>query len=558
MSIHQLFRQLASSLVDSIPLIANSRCFTPSRYLRSVRGISTAGFQQLEASKGDRERVVILGSGWAGYGLSRKLCPAKYQTLVISPRSYFVFTPLLASTSVGTLEFRTALEPVRSRYKPNVEFIQGWANNVDFAQKTVTVEANVVDDRLAIFSAEDRYGEHGAGGQKVEKGKKRRREKSFEVGYDKLVVGVGCYSQTFGTKGVIDNAYFLKDVGGARKIRKRILKCFEVASLPTTTEDMRRQLLNFAIVGGGPTGMEFSAELSDIVSEDFVKLYPTLTPLVNITVYDVSSNVLSMFDQSLAAYAMETFRRKDIKIRTSHQVLELRLGLPGKRPDEPSYDCCTLVTRQEGEVGVGMCVWSTGNMMNPFIKNALDTVYRFPTASANIVGDTAREKVGQEDEWMIEKHPRTGAIVVDDHLRVQLHTKPRSDQTKGSDEPTPPSSRAIMTDVFALGDNASMANATLPVTAQTANQQALWLGKHLNRGDIATQTFSFKNMGIMAYLGGNKGLLQTGDGGKIKGRTAWLMWRGAYLTMSVSWRNKVLIPTYWFLNWAFGRDITRF
>lgn len=66
MSIHQLFRQLASSLVDSIPLIANSRCFTPSRYLRSVRGISTAGFQQLEASKGDRERVVILGSGWAG------------------------------------------------------------------------------------------------------------------------------------------------------------------------------------------------------------------------------------------------------------------------------------------------------------------------------------------------------------------------------------------------------------------------------------------------------------------------------------------------------------
>lgn len=484
-----------------------------------------------------------------GYGLSRQLCPKKYQTLVISPRSYFVFTPLLASTSVGTLEFRTALEPVRSRYKPNVEFIQGWANDVNFAHKTVTVEANVIDDRRDTASPEDRYGEQGADEPKVEIREKRGPEKKFEVGYDKLVVSVGCYSQTFGTKGVKDNAYFLKDVGGARKIRKRILKCFEVASLPTTPEETRRQLLNFAIVGGGPTGMEFSAELSDIVAEDFAKLYPTLTPLVNITVYDVSSNVLSMFDKSLATYAMETFSRKDIKIRTSHHVQELRPGLPGKGPEDergPSYGCCTLVTEQEGEVGVGMCVWSTGNMMNPFIKSALSTVYRFPTASAKLIGDATQEHVRQEDEWMIEKNARTGAIVVDDHLRVQLHTKPRSDRTD-SDEAVPPPSRAIMTDVFALGDNASMANARLPVTAQTANQQALWLGKHLNRGDIGTETFSFKNMGIMAYLGDSKGLFQTGDGGKIKGRTAWLMWRGAYMTMSVSWRNKVLIPTYWYV-----------
>lgn len=477
------------------------------------------------------------------------MSPAKYQTLVISPRSYFVFTPLLASTSVGTLEFRTALEPVRSRNKPNVEFIQGWANDVNFAQKTVTVEpnvANLVAGKQSIVQGDDRYGEHGADERKVEQ-RGKRREKSFEVGYDKLVVGVGCYSQTFGTKGVKDNAYFLKDVGGARKIRKRILDLFEAASLPTTTDETRRQLLNFAIVGGGPTGMEFSAELSDIVSEDLAKLYPTLTPLVNITVYDVASNVLSMFDTSLAEYAMEMFRRKDIKIKTSYHVQELKFGLPGKAPGAPSHGCCTLVTNQEGEVGVGMCVWSTGNMMNPFIKSALDTVYRFPTASASIVGDTIREHVSQEDEWMIEKNPRTGAIVVDDHLRVQLHTKPRSDQAKDSDETAPPQSRAIMTDVFALGDNASMANARLPVTAQTANQQALWLGKHLNRGDIATQTFSFKNMGILAYLGNSKGLFQIGNGGKIKGRTAWLLWRGAYLTMSVSWRNKVLIPTYWYV-----------
>lgn len=54
---------------------------------------------------------------------------------------------------------------------------------------------------------------------------KKGKGKVFEVGYDKLVVSVGCYSQTFGIEGVRENALFLKDVGDARKIRKRILEC---------------------------------------------------------------------------------------------------------------------------------------------------------------------------------------------------------------------------------------------------------------------------------------------------------------------------------------------
>jgi NADH dehydrogenase len=64
----------------------------------------------------------------------------------VSPRSYFAFTPLLASTAVGTLEFRTALEPVRSR-RTNVSFFQGWADDVDFKNKTITIE-QAVDDPM--------------------------------------------------------------------------------------------------------------------------------------------------------------------------------------------------------------------------------------------------------------------------------------------------------------------------------------------------------------------------------------------------------------------------
>lgn len=479
--------------------------------------------------------------------MSRKLSAKKFQTLVISPRSHFVFTPLLNSTAVGTLEFRTALEPVRSRYKPNVEFMQGWADDVDLGRKTLTVEESVVDPEQYHANVAAPYSDQLAGEAQTEKRLKKKEGKRWEISYDKLVVSVGCYAQTFGTKGVKEHAYFMKDVGDARKVRKRILECFEIAALPTTTDQLRDQLLNFAVVGGGPTGMEFAAELSDLVTEDMSKLYPTLAAKVGITVYDVAPTVLSMFDEKLGKYAMEAFKRQGVRIRTSHHIQGLHLGLPKTGNEDMdavavAQGCYTLTTKEDGDVGIGMCVWSTGNMMNPFVQRSLERIHSFPWNSAEI-SRAKHEKMQEDVKWMIEKNPKTDAIVVDDHMRVQLHT--RALQTDSDKEAPTPLSRALMTNVFALGDNANVRDHPMPATAQTASQQAQWLGKHLNNDTIATQTFRFKNLGIMTYLGSSKALLQTGGGKGVEGYLAWLVWRGAYLTMSVSWRNKVLIPTYW-------------
>lgn len=209
--------------------------------------------QQLDAQRNGRERVVILGSGWAGYTLSRDLNSSKYQVVVVSPRSYFVFTPLLASTSTGTLEFRTALEPVRSR-KSKVEFFQGWADSVDFGKRELAIEEAVEDPMQGLALAADRHEDESKTERTVERRKEAKKGKLFSMRYDTLVIAVGCYSQTFNTPGVRENAYFLKDVGDARKIRNRLLSCFETAALPTTSEEMKKQLLNFAVVGGGPTG----------------------------------------------------------------------------------------------------------------------------------------------------------------------------------------------------------------------------------------------------------------------------------------------------------------
>jgi NADH dehydrogenase FAD-containing subunit len=71
-------------------------------------------------------------------------------------------------------------------------------------------------------------------------------------------------SNTFGLPGVEEHCLFLKTTTDARKIRQRIVECFEHAEQPTTSHEEKQNLLHFVIVGGGPTGVEFAAELSGI------------------------------------------------------------------------------------------------------------------------------------------------------------------------------------------------------------------------------------------------------------------------------------------------------
>lgn len=108
------------------------------------------------------------------------------------------------------------------------------------------------------------------------------------------------------------------------------------------------------------TGVEFAAELFDLCNDDLKKLYPTLVPLVRISIYDVAPKILPMFDSKLADYAIDRFKRDGIEVKTQHNILELRRGLPEGQDIPGSDTCYTLKTKQDGETGIGMCVWSTG------------------------------------------------------------------------------------------------------------------------------------------------------------------------------------------------------
>lgn len=511
-------------------------------------------------SEHQKERVVILGSGWGGYTLSRRLSPKTYFPLIISPRSYFVFTPLLTDAASGSLDFSNIVEPVRDP-RAKVDFIQAAARAIDLKKKTILCEATVVKSGVTESPrTEDRETEEGPETTSMKPMQNQRlweQGETFEVPYDKLVIAVGAVSRTFGTPGVRENAMFFKDIGDAKRVKRRVRECFELAVLPTTTMEMRKYLLNFAIVGAGPTGIELAASLRDFIYDDMMALYPTLNAIPKITLYDVAPKVLSMFDESLSRYAMETMKKEGIDIKTSHHVKSLRWGPPGSSSlyEMDPKRCLTLETEEEGRVGIGMCVWVTGNAMPKFITQSLGTV-DFPTDSIHsIEGSEAVPANAERESWQFKKAPRKGPLLVDGHLRVQLQNE--AGQT------------AVLRDVFALGDNAMPETGAPPATAQAAFQEAKWLAAHLNKNDLdQTPSFSFRNMGTMAYIGNERALMQIPheDAGHtrkylpdgIKGRTASLVWKAAYITMSISWRNKFRVAFRWTLNKIFGRDVSRF
>ncbi|KAL5344026.1 pyridine nucleotide-disulfide oxidoreductase-domain-containing protein [Aspergillus crustosus] len=504
-----------------------------------VRTITT---DVLHKPQDGRERVVILGSGWGGYTMSQKLSSKKYAPLVVSPRSYFVFTPLLTDTAGGNLDFSHIVEPVRDP-KTKVDFIQAAARAVDLNRKVVLCEPTIVKSGVTQTHTDEE--------DTPPRAKKWETGEPFEIPYDKLVISVGAISKTFKTPGVKDNAIFFRDIGDSRRVRRRVRECFELAVLPTTSPEMRKHLLHFAIVGAGPTGTELSAALRDFIAGDLIALYPDLQGMPRISLYDVAPTVLSMFDESLSKYAMDTMKKDGIDVRTSHHIQDLRWGPPGAEPpfEMDPRSCLTLTTKEEGQVGVGMCVWVTGNAMNELISHSLLDVAVFPKGSA-VVKDEKAVQDASDGPWSYKKAQKTGALLVDGHLRVQLQNQ------EGK--------TAVLQDVFALGDNAVLETGTPPATAQVTSQEAKWLATRLNRGDIQTSPhFSFHNMGTLAYIGNANALMQLPDEDgkhpqKLTGRMAWFVWSSAYLTMTISWRNKIRVAFRWFLNRLFGRDISRY
>ncbi len=257
--------------------------------------------------KNRKERVVVLGTGWGAVACMRHLDPFKYEIVCVSPRNYFVMTPLLPSVTVGTLEPRTVVESIRS-ICPHVKFIEAECTSLDHTNKVLTVTPVAQSMTSSSRAIKD----------------STRTRPAFDMAYDKLVVAVGAENNTFGTPGVYEHAHFLKEIVDARRIRAAIIDAFESACNPAQTESERKRLLNFVVVGGGPTGVEFAAELADLVHQDLHSTFPQVKNQVKIQLVEAMDTVLSMFDKRISDFTEQNFKRESIDVLSNTVVKEVK------------------------------------------------------------------------------------------------------------------------------------------------------------------------------------------------------------------------------------------
>ncbi|KAK4409299.1 External alternative NAD(P)H-ubiquinone oxidoreductase B1, mitochondrial, partial [Sesamum angolense] len=475
---------------------------------------------------------------------------------VVSPRNYFAFTPLLPSVTCGTVDARSIVEPVRNIIKKRngeIKFWEAECLKIDPANKKVFCRSNI-DENLAGSN-------------------------EFTLEYDHLVIAIGAQVNTFNTPGVMEHCHFLKEVEDAQRIRRTVIDCFEKAVLPELTEEERKINLHFVIVGGGPTGVEFAAELHDFVYEDLVKIYPSVKDLVSISVIQSGDHILNTFDERISTFAEKKFQRDGIEVLTGHRVLSV---------SDRMINMKTKSTGQNISIPHGMVVWSTGVGTRPVVKDFMEQISQGNRRILAVdewlrvkgceevyaLGDcaTVDQKKIREDISAIfaaADKDNSGTLTIEEfkdvvediiirYPQVELYLKNKNlfDVTDLLKDAEGNDREEVDIEGFKLAlSHVDKQMKSLPATAQVAAQQGAYLARCFNTwekcksdpegprkfrsgGRHEFRPFQYRHLGQFAPLGGEQAAAELpGDWVSMGHSTQWL-WYSVYASKQVSWRTR--------------------
>jgi NADH:ubiquinone reductase (non-electrogenic) len=450
--------------------------------------------------------------------LLKRLDTENYNVIVISPRNYFLFTPLLPSCTTGTIEHRSIMEPIRTilrRKKASVRFYEAEASSIDPDRKVVK-----------IFDTSEIRG----------------KITETEVPYDMLVVGVGAENATFGIPGVREHSCFLKEIGDAQKIRKRIMDCVETAAFKDQPPEEVDRLLHMVVVGGGPTGVEFAGELQDFIDNDIKKLVPDISDRLRVTLIEALPNVLPMFSKQLIEYTESTFKEEKINVHTKtvvKKVTDKTVEAEVTRPDG---------TKETLVFPYGLLVWATGNAVRPVVK---DLISRIPAQANSRRGLAVNEYLvvqGTRDIWAVGDcavagYAPTAQVASQEGTFLALLFNNMA------------KTEALENKIKELSSSLNLK----PGNSAEISEQIEKYERQLRRMK-SIKPFRYSHQGNLAYIGSDKAVADvTWFNGNLAagGSLTFLFWRSAYISMCFSMRNRLLVINDWLKSKVFGRDVSR-
>jgi NADH dehydrogenase FAD-containing subunit len=391
--------------------------------------------------------IVIVGAGFGGLAAAHGLAGAAADVTVIDRRNYHLFQPLLYQVATAGLSPAQIASPIRAilRRAGNVRVVLGKVSGIDKERRLVTVDQGT-------------------------------------IAYDHLVLATGARHSYFGRDEWESAAPGLKKIDDAIGIRRRLLTAFEEAEAASSAE-LRRRLLTFIVIGGGPTGVEMAGAIAELARVALRRDFRNIDPAdARVVLVEAGQRLLPTFPALLGNAACDALQRLGV---------EVRLGTAVTQCDSEG------ATIGEERLAANTIVWGAGVMAS---------------AAAH---------------WLGVAKDRAGRVMVGPDLTVPAHPE-----------------ISCIGDTACAVDGAGK---PLPGVAPVAKQQGAYVARRLRAvlsGKVAPRPFRYRSFGTMATIGRRAAVADLGWV-KLDGTLAWLLWSAVHVSFLIGFRNRLVVMLDW-------------
>ena len=400
-----------------------------------------------DTKTGRRPQVVIVGGGFGGIAAARAMRRGDADITLVDRQNHHLFQPLLYQVATAALSPAEIAWPIRRilRRQQNVRVVMASVRGVDTDTQTVEL-----GDR--------------------------------ELHYDYLVLACGSTHAYFGNDDWAAHAPGLKDLHDATAIRRQLLRCFERAELEDDPA-RRAELLTFAVIGGGPTGVEMAGAISELARHAMKSEFRRITPdMLRVLLIEAGDSLLAGFPQRLRNYAVRALGRLGV---------EVRLGSPVTAIDAQG------IVFGDTRVDAATTIWAAGVSASPLAHDL---------------------PAGRD---------RHGRIRVDSRLRVgELDNV------------------FAIGDMVVLEDENGK---PLPGVAAVAKQQGAFVGKAIAAtlaGTPRSKPFRYRDVGMLATIGRRAAIADLGWL-RMRGWLAWWFWGLVHIYFLINSRSRIIVAVNW-------------
>ena len=403
--------------------------------------------------------IVIVGAGFGGLTAAKRLAGAPVRVTLIDRNNYHLFQPLLYQIAIAGLIPSQIAYPLRTifRKQKNLNIQMGEVREIDFEKKFVRYNGSV-------------------------------------IAYDYLILAVGGQTNFFGMSAIQENGFQLKDIESAVTTRNHLLEMFEKASR-TADELKRRALLTFAIVGGGPTGVETAGALAELITHVMVKDFPALDiHEARVILLEASGTVMPAYPDKLRKNTYDLLRGKRVEVQLNARLTD--------------YNGQEITLANGTRIPTHTLIWTAG-------VKAADLVDSLGVQQAG------SGRVRTEANLQLPRHPEVYVIGDAAYLEDE-HGQP------------------------------------LPMLSTVAIQQGKTTADNILRAvkGGTQEPFRYRDPGLLATIGRNAAVARIW-GLSFSGFVAWLIWVGLHIYRLIGFRNRLLVLINWAWDYFFYENQVR-